>query len=87
MCECSSIIPAVKCLFVPSISNELLLFSKFFPIDAIRPLLIATSVFLRMPSFSFVQTVVFRMIKFCCFGTSLFPYALFGNVTGTKSIL
>ena len=45
ICECSSITPAVRCLLVPSISFDPLLFARFFPISTITPFETATSVF------------------------------------------
>ena len=78
ICECSSTIPDVKCLFVPSISIELLVFLRFCPISAISPSENATSVFFKIPSTSLVQTVVFLIIIFCDLGIDLFPKALFG---------
>ena len=46
ICECSSIIPDVKCLPVPSITVALPAL-KLVPIFAIFPFLIKTSVFLK----------------------------------------
>jgi hypothetical protein len=56
ICECSSTIPAVKCLPVPSISMAFLSF-KSLPIFAIFPSFKRISVFFRIPSASLVQTV------------------------------
>ena len=50
ICECSSIIPAVKCLPVPSIILALDAL-RFLPILEILPFLINTSVFSKTPSF------------------------------------
>ncbi len=63
ICECSSIIPLVRCLPLASITvafgSE-----RFFPIAAIFPSLINTSVFSKIPYFSLVQIVAFLNNKF-----------------------
>ncbi|MNL54081.1 hypothetical protein D3C87_1773810 [compost metagenome] len=77
ICECSSIIPLVMCFPLASITvapaSE-----RFLPTAAIFPFLIKTSVSVRIPSFSFVQTVAFLNNKVwaVCFLVS--PKATFG---------
>ena len=72
ICECSSMIPAVKCLPVPSI-----IFAeasdKFFPIAAIFPFFTSTSVASNLPSFSLVHTVAFFIKIFSALGISSLP--------------
>ena len=67
ICECSSIIPEVKCLPVASITIAFLSVNEV-PILAIFPFLIKTSVCFKTPSFSFVQTVAFLNKTVSCFG-------------------
>ena len=50
MCECSSMIPAVKCFPVPS-TTFAPVDGKFLPIFTIFPFWINTSVSFRIPSF------------------------------------
>ena len=64
MCECSSIIPEVKCKSVASIVSYKLSVknstgSKKLPTAIIFPLAIIKSEFFKTPSFSFVQMVAF----------------------------
>ena len=80
ICECSSIIPAVKCFPVASITFPF--WGKFFPILMIFPFSIKTSVSFKTPSFSPVQTVAFLNNIVSCFGFVLFPKAIFGKVIG-----
>ena len=72
ICECSSIMPAVKCLPVPSITFADASF-KSFPTATIFPFFTSTSVAVSLPSFSFVQTVAFFIKIFSCLGISLKP--------------
>ena len=67
ICECSSTIPAVKCLPVPSITVALLDF-KSLPIFEILPSSNKTSVFSKMPASSLVQTVTFFIKIVSVFG-------------------
>jgi len=53
---------------------------KFFPIFAILPPLINTSVFSKTPSFSLVQTVAFLISIVSCLGNTSLPYPTKGNV-------
>jgi hypothetical protein len=72
ICECSSIIPLVKCL--PEASTVFALASdKFLPTATIFPLLIATSVSVKIPSFSLLQTVAFLKIMISVFGLVFHP--------------
>ena len=72
MCECSSMIPDVRNLPLPSTTvavgddNDL-------PILTIFPALNQTSVSVKIPSCSFVQTVAFLIITSCCCGISIKP--------------
>ena len=72
ICECSSIIPALKCLPVPS-TTVAVASLKFFPIFAILPALSNTSVFCKTPSFSLVQTVAFLINIVSCLGNTSLP--------------
>jgi len=87
ICECSSTIPAVKCFPCPLITVAFPSL-KLEPILEIFPFLISTSVFSRIPSFSFVQTVTFlnRMVSwigyriyliYLIFFFSIFTFFLF----------
>ena len=71
-------IPAVKCLPVPS-TNFAPVEGKFLPIFTIFPFWINTSVSFRIPSFSPVQTVVFLNKIVSCFGFSVVPNDTFGH--------
>ena len=73
-------IPAVKCLPVPSITFAPV-DGKFLPIFAIFPFWIKTSVSFKFPSFSPVQTVTFLKRIVSCFGFSEVPNETFGYVT------
>ena len=75
ICECSSIIPAVKCLPLASTIFEPADF-RLVPILMIFPFFIKTSVFLRTASP--VQTVAFLNKVFSCFGFVVFPYPILG---------
>ena len=83
ICECSSIIPAVTCLPVPSITRAPAS-DRFLPTLAILPSLINTSVFNSFPSFSLVQTVAFFINKFSAVGCTSQPYPSNGKVTFAK---
>uniref|UniRef100_A0AB33KS58 Uncharacterized protein n=1 Tax=Tenacibaculum sp. Pbs-1 TaxID=3238748 RepID=A0AB33KS58_9FLAO len=77
ICECSSIIPAVTYLPVPSITFAPIE-DKLVPILAILPSLINTSVLFSTSLFSEVQTVAFliKIVSFC--GAVGFPNPMFG---------
>ena len=81
MCECSSIMPGVRCLPVPSITMALgSALSKMFPMCFIFPSLMSTSV-INVPCVSKVQTVA-PLIKIVpALGIESKPYAMLGKVT------
>ena len=62
ICECSSIIPGVRCLPLASITKAPDAF-KFSPIALIFPSFTIRSVSCKMPSCSFVQMVAFLINK------------------------
>ena len=77
ICECSSIIPGVKCLPLASITFAPDAF-KFFPIASIFPSLTIRSVSYKIPSCSFVQMVAFLINKISDSGSLSKPNALLG---------
>ena len=77
-------IPAVRCFPAPLTTRAVGSFSPF-PIDAIFPFLIRTSVSFKTPDFSFVQTVVFLIKIVSDFGIVFCPYPLNGNTTEPTS--
>ena len=86
MCECSSIMPHVRCRFEASIilTFSFVIYSKGFkrvPIATIFPLSIITSVLLIIPCFSLVHTVAFLNKTGCATGKLLKPLDLFGSQT------
>ena len=86
MCECSSMIPAVTCLPVPSITRAEGSFNPL-PIAAILPFFNNTSLPVKTPNFSFVQTVAF-LIKIVSDEAGLaVPYPANGKITEPNSNL
>ena len=77
-------IPAVTCLPTPLTTRAVGSFSPF-PIAAILPFLISTSVSFKTPDFSLVQTVVFLIKIVSDFGIVFCPYPLNGNTTDPTS--
>ena len=77
-------IPAVTCLPAPFTTRAVGSFSPF-PIAAILPFLISTSVSFKIPDFSLVQTVVFLIKIVSDFGIVFCPYPLNGNTTEPTS--
>src|SRR5574343_1150989 len=78
MCECSSIIPLVKCLPLASITRHSAQ-AKFLPTAVIFPSFITTSVWVEMPCCSLVQTVAFLNNIFSVLGTVTCPKSVNGN--------
>ena len=85
MCECSSIIPLVKCFpFASTMIAEPSVI--FLPIAAIFPFFTNTSDSTKIPSFSLVQTVAFLNKIVSAVGFFKLPYATFGNVIGITAL-
>ena len=84
MCECSSIIPAVR--YLPVASTTLAPpADKFVPMREIFPFLIRTSVFSSIPASSPVHTVAFLNRMSSCLGLLAKPKATLGKATGITS--
>ena len=89
MCECSSMMPQVRCLPVASSSITAGLrrsekrapTSSFGPTPRIRPWAMHTSASLSTPSGPFVQTVAWRNTTISVSGDIVAPYAPMGNQT------
>ena len=73
MCECSSIIPEVKCNPVPFIILASAGIDIFSPIAAIFPLSTKTETFFKIPYSSFVQAVTLEKTIFSSLGNSPKP--------------
>lgn len=78
MCECSSMIPAVRCLPAPSMTRALGA-EMFLAMRVILPFSTNTSVPCKTPASSLVQTVVFLTRSVSVLGFSGFPKPTKGN--------